>query len=253
MTSHNPPVTAATLRVSVASSGIFAPTGRTGSMPHSSDDSFGGAPDDNSADELAWETLEDAIEYSCPGFDVRRDRVRLPDGTVDEFHSLTEPPSVVVLPFTPDGEVVVIEEWRQAVRRLNRGLPAGGLEPRDEGVAAAARRELAEETGYEAGPVDHLVTYEPANGVAAVTFHYVVARECTPSAEQRLDPTESIRVETTTFEQLLEATLAGDRRDGRTALGVLHYALSRTPNDESRPPTRDDGSLTPTPNDEPSE
>lgn len=99
-------------------------------MPQSSDDSDGRGPSDYSADELAWATLHDEIDYACPGFDVRRDLV------------------------------------------------------------------------------------------------YLVARECTPTAEQRLDPNESIRVETTTFEQLLAVTLAGQRRDGRTALGVLHYALT---------------------------
>lgn len=201
-------------------------------MPQSSDDSDGRPPSDHSADELAWATLHDEIDYACPGFDIRRDLVRLPDGTEADYHSLTEPPSVVVLPFTPDDEVVVIDEWRQAVRRVNRGLPAGGVEPGDEDLGATARRELAEETGYEAGTVEHLVTYEPANGVADVTFHYLVARECTPTAEQRLDPNESIRVETTTFEQLLEVTLAGQRRDGRTALGVLHYALTHPRGDD---------------------
>lgn len=179
----------------------------------------------DSADELAWETLDGETDYTCPGFDVYRDAVRLPDGTEDEFHYLTEPPSVVVLPFTPDGEVVVIEEWRQAVKRVNRGLPAGGREPGDDDLAATARRELAEETGYEAGSVEHLVTYEPANGVTDVVFHYFVARDCTPSAEQHLDHNESIRVETTTFEELREAVLSGELRDGRTALGVLHYAV----------------------------
>jgi len=193
-------------------------------MPDSTDDTDGPDSTDDT-DALAWKTLGGEIDYTCPGFDIYRDAVRLPDGTEDEFHYLTEPPSVVVLPFTPDGEVVVIEEWRQAVRRVNRGFPAGGREPEDDDLAATARRELAEETGYEAGAVEHLATYEPANGVADAVFHYFVARDCTPSAEQRLDHNESIRVGTTTFEELREATLSGDLRDGRTALGVLRYTL----------------------------
>lgn len=174
---------------------------------------------------LAWETLDSEIDYTCPGFDVVRDDVRLPDGTEGEFHYVSEPPSVVVLPFTPDGDVVVIQEWRQAVDRLNYGLPAGGLESDDDDLLAAARRELAEETGYEAGAVERLVTYEPTNGLFDSVFHYVVARGCEPSGEQRLDPNESIRVETTTFPELRDRALAGELRDGRSALGVLQYAL----------------------------
>jgi ADP-ribose pyrophosphatase len=183
--------------------------------------------DEGAGDDLAWETLESRIDYSCPGFDVREDAVRLPDGTETSYHSLTEPDSVVVLPFTPDGDVVVIEEWRQAVERVNRGLPAGGLEPGDDDVAAAARRELAEETGYEAASVEHLATYEPANALLNVTFHYVVARGCEPTGEQDLDHNESIRLDETSFADLREDCLAGDIRDGRSALAVLQYELQR--------------------------
>jgi len=176
-------------------------------------------------DPLAWETLGSETEYTCPGFDVRRDEVRLPDGTVTEYHAAAEPDSVVVLPFTDEGDVVVIEEWRQAVGRVNCGLPAGGLEPEDEDVTAAARRELAEETGYEAGAIERLATHEPANGLLDAAFHYVVARGCEPTAEQELDDDESIRVGTATFADLRERALAGDLRDGRSALAVLQYAL----------------------------
>jgi ADP-ribose pyrophosphatase len=82
--------------------------------------------------DLAWETLDATTAYTCPGFDVVRHDVRLPDGTEAAFHYVSEPPSVVVLPFTADGEVVVIEEWRQAVDRASYGLPAGWLEAGNE-------------------------------------------------------------------------------------------------------------------------
>ncbi|WP_254840538.1 NUDIX hydrolase [Natronomonas marina] len=184
--------------------------------------------DDADADDgLAWETLASETDYTCPGFDVVRDDVRLPDGTETDFHYVSEPPSVVVLPFTPDGDVVVIEEWRQAVDRVNYGLPAGGLESEDADLRSAARRELAEETGYEAGAVEALATYEPTNGLFDSVFHYVVARGCEPTGQQDLDHNESIRVGTTTFPALRERAVAGELRDGRSALGILQYALSR--------------------------
>lgn len=174
-------------------------------------------------DSLDWETVDSHIDYTCPGFDVRRDDVRLPDGTETDFHFVTEPPAVVVLPFTPDGEVVIIEEWRQAVKRVSRGLPAGGTEPGDDDLVAAAHRELAEETGYEAQSMEPLGRYEPSNGLLDTVHHYFVARDCEPTAEQELDFNESIRVTTTSFAELTEACLSGDLQDGRTALGVLRY------------------------------
>jgi ADP-ribose pyrophosphatase len=174
--------------------------------------------------ELAWRTIASETDYTCPGFDVVRDEVRLPDGTETSFHYVSEPPSVVVLPFTESGDVVVIREWRQAVGRVNYGLPAGGLERDDGDIRAAARRELTEETGYEAGTVEQLGTYEPANGLFDSTFHYVVAHGCAPTGERNLDDNESIAVETAPFEILERRAAVGELRDGRSALAVLQYA-----------------------------
>ena len=174
-------------------------------------------------DDLAWETLHSDTDYSCPGFDVRRDDVRLPDGTETDFHYVDEPPTVVILALTPDGDVVLVEEWRQAVGRVNRGLPAGGVEDDDADLAAAARRELREETGYEAESVERLQAVEPANGFANSVHHYYLARDCTPSADTEFDFNESIRPTTTDYEGFRDAVFAGEVRDGRAVLGVSAY------------------------------
>jgi ADP-ribose pyrophosphatase len=176
-------------------------------------------------DPLVWETLASTVAYTCPGFDVRHEDVRLPDGTETDYDFVDEPPAVVVLPFRSDGRVVVIEEYRQAVRRVNRGLPAGSVEPDDDDLAAAARRELVEETGHEADRVEPLTTLEPANGVADSVHHYFVAFDCAPADDgrQALDFDESIRVDVADFEDLLAGVRDGDVRDGRAALAVLYY------------------------------
>jgi ADP-ribose pyrophosphatase len=176
-------------------------------------------------DELAWETLDRAVAYTCEGFDVVTDRVRLPDGAEVPFDYVSEPESVVVLPLTDDGEVVLVEEWRQAVGRMNRSLPAGNVESVDADVAAAAHRELAEEAGCAAGSLTHLTTVEPANGFADAVFHYYVARDCTATAAGEQDADEFIRTTTTPFEDLLAAARTGELRDGRAMLGVLYYAM----------------------------
>ncbi|MGQ4556635.1 NUDIX domain-containing protein [Halobellus sp. GM3] len=183
----------------------------------------GGAPTD---DELAWRTTGSEIDYTCPGFDVRRDDVVLPDGTETDLHYVDEPEAVVILPFTPDGDVVVIEEWRQAVDRVTRGLPAGSAEPDDDDLVAVARRELAEETGYEAGSLRHLFAVEPSNGLLNSVHHYFLARDCEPTAEQDLDFNESIRVVVSDYDDLLGAVVDGEIRDGRTVLGVSRYELA---------------------------
>ena len=182
-------------------------------------------PDPNAETDVAWKTLGAQTVYTCEGFDVVNEDVEFPDGTIAEFDYVAEGESVVVLPFTTDGDVVVIDEWRHPVRRVNRALPAGGIESDEDEPRDTVARKLEEETGYEPGTVEHLTTVEPANGFADTVFHYFVARECTPSGTRHLDYNETIEVDTTTFEELVAAAREGELRDGRTMLGVLYYAL----------------------------
>jgi ADP-ribose pyrophosphatase len=174
--------------------------------------------------DLSWETLSESVAYTCDGFDIINQSVQLPDGTETEFDYISETESVVVLPFRGDGEVVVIEEWRQAVDRVNRGLPAGSLEP-GEHPSDGVNRELREETGYEAETVRHLTTVEPANGFANSVFHYFVAEGCSRAGGQSLDTDESISVSTASFESLIDAVEDGSLRDGRSAFGICYYGL----------------------------
>ncbi|WP_248516195.1 NUDIX hydrolase [Salinarchaeum laminariae] len=187
-------------------------------------------------DNLAWETVDSSIAYECPGFTIVHDEVRLPDGTESDYDYLSEPPAVVILPLVAtdaesnaidadDREAVVIEEWRQAVDRVNRGIPVGSVEPDDDDLGVAARRELREETGYEAETVDHMLTTEPVNGIANSVLHYFVAEGCTPTAEQDLDANEYIRVDTAPLEALRSAALSDGLRDGRTVTALQQHAL----------------------------
>lgn len=174
-------------------------------------------------DDLAWDTLDSETAYECPGFTIRHEDVRLPDGTETDFDYLVDDPAVVIVPFTSDGDVVLIEEWRQAVKRVNRALPAGGVEDHDEDLEQAAHRELTEETGYIADRVEPLTSVEPANGISDAIHYYFVAHDCTPDGDQELDFNESIRVDTTTLDALRSDLHDGDLQDGRTALGLLLY------------------------------
>lgn len=180
-------------------------------------------------EDLTWETVDTEIDYSCPGFDIRLDSVQFPDGSDGEYHYVDKPGAVVILPFTPQGRVVVIDEWRQAVDHVNRGLPAGTVEPEtDMDVEATAARELREETGYVAESFEQLTTVEPSNGVTNAVHHHFVATDCEPAASQDLDHNEDIQVATIEFDDLLDGILDGNITDARTAVSVMQYAMTHS-------------------------
>lgn len=175
----------------------------------------------------AWSLIDRELVYSGEALDVVHDHVELPDSSSYPFEYVSAPGSVVILPFTPNGDVVTITEWRQAVDRYSSGLPAGTIEPTDEGVRAAARRELREETGYTADRIDILGAFEPANGSTDFVHTYCVAHDCRQDADPDHQRDETISIARASMESLLEAIHNGELRDGRSAFGLLLYASRR--------------------------
>src|SRR5664279_5161929 len=78
---------------------------------------------------------------------VRRDTVRLPDGTLATREHVAHPGAVLIVPELPDGRLVVERQYRYPLDRVFVEFPAGKINP-GEAELATAQRELAEEAGY---------------------------------------------------------------------------------------------------------
>ncbi len=127
--------------------------------------------------------------------------------------------SVAVVALTGAGEVVLTRQYRHPVRQVIYDLPAGRLGP-GEDPEAGARRELAEETGYQAGQVELLGRYNPFPGSLKVTGHLFFASGLTPGP-QRLDEGEELTVQHVPFAEALGMVLRGECIDGSLQLGLL--------------------------------
>lgn len=85
--------------------------------------------------------------------------------------------AAAILAITDDGEAVLVEQYRAPLGRRTIELPAGlvGDAVAGEDPADAARRELAEETGYAAAALRHLGEFAASPGMSAETFHLFLA------------------------------------------------------------------------------
>jgi ADP-ribose pyrophosphatase len=98
-----------------------------------------------------WKRLGSEKLMETPYFSLRSDRLRLPDGGIkDPYYVIERPDAAIIFPITTDGEAVLVNQYRPPLDIMELGLPAGLVED-GERPEEAARRELAEETGYTGG------------------------------------------------------------------------------------------------------
>jgi ADP-ribose pyrophosphatase len=128
-----------------------------------------------------------------------------PDGNVHHYQTMGAEDShcIATIALTPENKVIVSRQYRPAMERVLDELPGGGVEA-GEDYEAAARRELLEETGYEAGTMTFIGNaYKDA--YTNITWHFFLATHCTPHKDgQRLDDTEYIDAKLISIDQLLE-------------------------------------------------
>jgi ADP-ribose pyrophosphatase len=100
--------------------------------------------------DLLWRRRSSEIVADCRVFQVRRDVSVSPHrGSEHDFFVLESPDWINIIPLTPDGEVVMIEQYRHGSEEVTLEIP-GGMVDAGESPQAAAEREMLEETGYAA-------------------------------------------------------------------------------------------------------
>lgn len=155
------------------------------------------------------------VTGSTPGYSDQFIRHRM-DACLTERGHVLDPYHVIdlkdwchVVALTPEGDIVLVEEYRHASGRVQRGLPAGTVEP-GEDAETAMRRELTEETGYTAGAWITLnrVWVNPALQTNHVTSF--LALDAVPGGTRALDPGETIAVMVRPVAEVLDQAMAGE-------------------------------------------
>jgi ADP-ribose pyrophosphatase len=165
--------------------------------------------------------LRSKLLYRGPLFSVRRDLVAEPNGVKAYRDVVLHHGSVVLLPVFPSGEILLVRQYRHSVGCFLWELPAGRMEA-GESPLAAARRELAEETGYTARRFRQLMDVFPTPGF--VSEHMVVF-SCHGLAAGEAHPDEDEQIETRPFtlRQLERMMRTGRLRDAKSIASILYF------------------------------
>jgi len=152
--------------------------------------------------------------------DVRRDRVRLPDGGESVREYVVHPGAVVIIALLDDGRVLFENQFRYPLQRDFLELPAGKIDP-GEAPEVTARRELLEETGYEAGQWRRLGVMHPCIGYSDERIEIFLAQAVRKVAEPALDHNEFLDVLTLTLPQAVAAVREGRITDAKTITALF--------------------------------
>lgn len=162
------------------------------------------------------------VAYQGRLFSIWQWQQTLFDGSTATFEQLSRPDTVLVLPVTPDGDVLFIDEVQPGTPSMLRTI--GGRVEAGENPAEAASRELLEESGYDAHELRLWAAWQPVNKIDWAVYLFV-AHGLTKGQDMAMDPGESISLRALPASDLLSAPQA-PRLDDNEFLYQLNFARS---------------------------
>jgi ADP-ribose pyrophosphatase len=151
--------------------------------------------------------------------EVRRDDVRLPDGSQATREYVVHPGAVAIVPLLDDGRLVLERQFRYPVGKVLLEIPAGKIDP-GEDTLACARRELLEETGYHASEWARAGVVHNAAAYSTEGIEIWFARGLRQGT-QRLDVGEFLELCLMDEAELEQCAARGELSDVKTLVGLL--------------------------------
>ena len=151
------------------------------------------------------------------------DTIAVPNGNIAHWDFIKHKGAAAVVPVLPDGRLLMVRQYRNALERETIEIPAGGLDGEGEDPYDCAMRELKEETGYTVDNMDFLISVCTTVAFCNEKIPIYVAHIDGEQGSQHLDEDEYINVEPWKVEDLCKLIYSGEMNDSKTVAAVLAY------------------------------
>ncbi|MEB3884856.1 NUDIX hydrolase [Lyngbya sp. CCY1209] len=167
------------------------------------------------------EILQQRLFYRGRKFNFDVNRLRLPNGVEGDWECVRHPGGALVIPVTPEGQLVLVRQYRFAVQGRTLEFPAGTVEA-GEDPADTVKREIEEETGYRARQWRKLGQFILAPGYSDEIIYAFLAEHLekldTPPAQ---DDDEDIETVLMTPQEVEMAIQAGEPLDAKSIASFI--------------------------------
>jgi ADP-ribose pyrophosphatase len=160
------------------------------------------------------------LAYKCKIFDVWEEEFNLPNGKTARQNWINHNPTVAIVAVNDKNKLLLINQYRNAVKKNLLEIPAGSLDGSEEAPAVCAQRELAEETGFKAKNLIKLFEGYLLPGYCNEYMYFFLALDLF-SAPLTPDEDEFIEIMPVSFSQARKLIEKGEIIDAKTVLGIF--------------------------------
>ena len=144
------------------------------------------------------------------------------NGHITHWDYMGKCDAAAVLPVLPNGNILMVRQYRLAVDKFTLEIPAGKLDVEGEDFLVCAKRELEEEAGYKSDNIEFLCDIYTAAAFCSEVVRIFVAKDLVKGT-QHFDEDEEVAVEEWTIEDLKKEIYNGNIKDAKTISGLMAY------------------------------
>lgn len=178
--------------------------------------------------EFKEETIRSESIYKGNITEYIVEEVRLPDGKETKREIVRHDGAAAVIALDEQGRMLFVKQYRKAIEQLSIEIPAGIMDPEDKDGLETAKRELEEETGYQAVEWSFVTSFYSTPGFTDEYLEIYEAKQLiTVENPLAQDEDENLELLPLTFEEAWAEYEKGLLRDSKSVLALFYWKMRR--------------------------